>query len=239
MKMFFDSQHLVELAERERASYCQAVPFPHGVFDDFLPIKSAQRLAESFPGPEQDLAWQKFSVSGFEVKLASNAIERLPEPIGSALLQFNSGPFIQFLEKLTGIEHLVADPHLVGGGVHLIGNGGHLGVHADFNWHPGIEAHRRINFLLYLNQDWRPEYHGDLELWSTDAQRMVKSVAPVFNRAVIFNTRSDTFHGHPLPLSTPPGVYRRSLALYYYSSQRPDDELMEPHSTRYKGYHVT
>jgi len=26
--------------------------------------------------------------------------------------------------------------------------------------------YRRLNALLYLNKDWRPEYRGDLELWS-------------------------------------------------------------------------
>lgn len=238
MQMVFDSQRLAALADRECRHYAAAMPFPHCVLDDFLSTGAAERLAQAFPGPEQDVAWQQFSVSGFEVKLASNDLERLPEPIASALLQFNSGPFLRFLERLTGIEHLLADPHLAGGGAHLIGNGGHLGVHADFNWHSGIKAHRRINFLLYLNHGWLPQYHGDLELWSTDAQRLVRQVAPVFNRAVIFNTRSDTFHGHPVPLAVPEGVYRRSLALYYYSSERPVNEQMEPHSTRYKGYHI-
>ena len=238
MQMLFDTQRLAALAERERVRYAAAMPFPHCVLDEFLPAAAAEQLLQAFPGPEQDVAWQKFSVSGFEVKLASNDLERLPEPIAQALLQFNSGPFLRFLERLTGIEHLLADPHLSGGGVHLIGHGGHLGVHADFNWHPGIEAHRRINFLLYLNPAWLPEYHGELELWSTDAKRCVRQVAPLFNRVVIFNTRSDTFHGHPAPLAVPPGVYRRSLALYYYSSDRPASERMEPHSTRYKGYHI-
>ena len=30
-------------------------------------------------------------------------------------------------------------------GVHMVGPGGHLGVHADFNWHPGLEVYRRVN----------------------------------------------------------------------------------------------
>ena len=80
---------------------------------------------------------------------------------------------------------------------------------------------------------------GDrLELWSTDAARREKSIAPLFNRAVIFNTRSDTFHGHPAPLATPAGVWRRSIAMYYYTTTRPEDELREPHNTRYKGMHL-
>ncbi|HEX5694602.1 MAG TPA: 2OG-Fe(II) oxygenase, partial [Arenimonas sp.] len=61
---------------------------------------------------------------------------------------------------------------------------------------------------------------------------------PIFNRAVIFNTRSDTFHGHPAPLLVPDGVWRRSIAMYYYTSMRPEQERREPHNTRYKGMHL-
>ena len=77
-----------------------------------------------------------------------------------------------------------------------------------------------------------------LELWSTDAARREASIAPVHNRAVVFATRSDTFHGHPAPLATPPGVWRRSIAMYYYTTTRPDDETRAPHGTRYKGLHL-
>jgi hypothetical protein len=66
----------------------------------------------------------------------------------------------------------------------------------------------------------------------------VQTIAPEFNRAVIFATRSDTFHGHPEPWAAPPGVYRQSIALYYYTSDRPAEELRPAHSTLYKGYHV-
>ena len=81
-------------------------------------------------------------------------------------------------------------------------------------------------------------YQGDLELWSTDASHCVKTIVPVFNRAVIFNTRSDTFHGHPQPLAVPEGCFRRSIAMYYYTTQRPENEIQDPHNTRYKGLHL-
>ena len=37
---------------------------------------------------------------------------------------------------------------------------------------------------------------------------------------MIFNTDADSFHGHPDPLTTPEGVYRRSIALYYYTASK-------------------
>ncbi|KFN50839.1 2OG-Fe(II) oxygenase [Arenimonas composti] len=238
MDFIFDPQRLMALAHTAAPAYAGAEPFPHAVFDDFLRPEAAAILAHAFPTPPQYTGWDRYAAAGFEMKLASADETRLPAAIVRALHEFNSGPFVRFLEALTGIPGLLPDPHLLGGGAHLVGRGGHLGVHADFNWHPGLQAHRRINVLLYLNRDWPADWGGELELWSTDAGRRVRSIAPIFNRAVIFNTRSDTFHGHPAPLACPEGEYRRSLALYYYSADRPEEEKRAPHSTRYKGLHL-
>lgn len=238
MDFIFDPARLAALAAREREAYAAAEPFPHLVLDDFLRPDAARAIAGAIPGPDSGLPWDRYAAEGFEMKLASAREEVLPATVVRALHELNSGVFLRFLEALTGIEPLLPDPDLLGGGVHLVGPGGHLGVHADFNWHPRLRLHRRINLLLYFNDGWRPEWGGDLELWSTDATRRVRSVAPLFNRAVVFNTRSDTFHGHPAPLASPPGVWRRSIAMYYYSAERPADEVREPHNTRYKGLHL-
>ena len=65
-------------------------------------------------------------------------------------------------------------------------------------------------------------------------QNKVHSVAPMYNRCVIFNTDADSYHGHPDPLATPANVKRRSMALYYYTaSKRIYDESVS-HSTMYK-----
>lgn len=238
MEFAFDPDRLAALAERERDAYAGATPFPHVVIDGLLRADAAEALADALPGADDDIGWDRYAASGFEMKLASADTTRLPAPVVRVLLELNSGPFVRFLETLTGIPHLLPDPHLLGGGVHLVGPGGHLGVHADFNWHPGLQAHRRLNVLLYLNREWRPEWKGDLELWSTDAARREVSIAPLMNRCVVFGTRSDTFHGHPAPLATPAGVWRRSIAMYYYTTSRPAEELREPHNTRYKGLHL-
>lgn len=234
----FDLGRLADVAERERERYRVAEPFPHAVIEDFLRPEAARAILAQFPGPEDDVSWDRFGAEGFEVKLGSSCEEKFPAVLRHALRQLNSGPFIRFLESLTGIPHLLPDPHMHGGGIHLVGPGGHLGVHADFNWHDGLRAHRRINLMIYLNPDWLEDYGGELELWATDASHRVKSVQPLFNRAVVFNTRSDTFHGHPARLNVPEGVYRRSLAMYYYTSERPENESRAPHSTLYKGFHV-
>ncbi|HZP64840.1 MAG TPA: 2OG-Fe(II) oxygenase [Rudaea sp.] len=238
MPYVFDLDRLDRLAAARRAEFADASPYPHAVIDDFLDATSAADIARAFPQPDDAVGWDRFGIKTVEMKLASAREELFPEPLRRAIRDLNTGPFVGFLERLTGIEHLLPDPHLVGGGIHLSRPGDHLGIHADFNWHPRIEAHRRLNLLVYLTPDWRAGYGGELELWDTTGTRLVRRVEPLFNRAVIFATRSDTFHGHPNPWTAPSGVYRQSIALYYYTSQRPEAELRAPHSTLYKGHNA-
>jgi len=238
MPYVFDLDTLTQRSRDLSAGFGAARPYPHVVVDEFLREDAARELARVFPGPADPVAWDHYAAPGLEVKLGCGREERLPAPIRHAIHELNSGPFIRFLEELTGIDHLLPDPHLSGGGIHLSRQGGHLGVHADFNWHEKLQAHRRLNLLIYLTPDWRREYGGELELWSCDGTKREQNVEPLFNRAVLFATRSDTFHGHPNPWAAPDGIYRQSIALYYYTTNRPDDELRPAHSTLYKGYNV-
>ena len=132
--------------------------------------------------------------------------------------------FVDFLERLTGIDALIPDPHYFGGGLHQIRPGGFLKVHADFNRHSRLDLERRLNAILYLNKDWQEEYGGHLQIWDNDMTRCEKKVLPVFNRLLVFATLDTANHGHPDPLTCPPDRARRSMALYYYTSDRPEGE---------------
>lgn len=92
---------------------------------------------------------------------------------------------------------------------------------------------RRINVLIYLNKDWDEAYGGNLEIWNREMSEKAQSVPPLFNRCVIFNTDADSFHGHPDPLTTPEGVTRRSIALYYYTASSKVYEEAPAHTTMY------
>lgn len=238
MPYVFDLDSLGGLAETGAEAFRNADPYPHAVFDGFLREAAVREIAGVFPKPEDRLSWDRFGAIGYEVKLGSSDEVRFPPALRRAIHDLNSGPFIRFLEKLSGIDHLLPDPGLVGGGIHLSRQGDHLGIHADFNWHEGLQAHRRLNLLIYLSPHWQQGYGGELELWNTRGTERVRTVEPLFNRAVVFTTRSDTFHGHPNPWAAPDGVYRQSIALYYYTTQRPAEEARAAHGTLYKGYNA-
>ena len=234
----FDPAALAASAKARAAEYAAADPYPHAVFESLLRPEVADALAREFPRPDDAVGWDHYGYEGFEKKIATSKEQLLPPLVRRTLQELNTAPFIAFLEALTGIEGLVPDPHMLGGGIHLSRPGDLLGIHADFNWHPALKLHRRVNLLIYLNPGWDPAWGGDLELWDTAASRCVRTIAPLMNRAVVFNTRSDTFHGHPRPLACPEGVFRPSIAAYYYTAERPADEIRDPHNTRYKGLHL-
>lgn len=229
---FFDSRRLDEVASRHGPSYRAATPFPHVVIDDFLPTDVLDRVLDEFPGPG-DIEWKSYKTDK-EVKLATRDDAQLGPFTRHVLTQFNTATFVEFLEKLTGIQGLIPDPHFYGGGLHQIESGGYLNVHADFNWHERLLLDRRINVLVYLNKDWPDEYGGHLELWDKDMKNRAAKVLPVFNRCVIFNTTDFALHGHPDPLTCPEGRYRRSMAFYYYSNGRPAEEIAGAHTTLFR-----
>jgi hypothetical protein len=221
-----------EIGESLSADYCFAEPFPHVVIDNFLPEDLVAQLVEHFPTEKlkSDVVFD-YGYAGHHKR------QILPADCDDFCRRtfdfFNSQPFLEFLEGLSTIEGLLPDPYFAGGGFHEIGTGGKLGIHADFRINNKLHLSRRMNVIVYLNEGWREEYNGSLELWSRDMKNRVKSVTPVWNRCVIFNTDADSYHGHPDPLATPEGVLRRSVALYYYTASKAVYEEVPNRSTMY------
>lgn len=206
-------------------------PFPHLVIDELLDPVSVRFInAEWSQAEPWRLCHHKHSL-----KRACQHSRSFGVKTRETVTELNSPEFVETLAMLTGIEGLVADETLAGGGLHETFPGGFLDVHADFNIHPTTRLHRRLNLLVYLNEDWRAEWGGDLELWDREKEGCEKRIAPVAGRAVIFSTTDFSYHGHPTPLTCPPDRSRRSIALYYYSADRPAHELSKEHSTLYLG----
>jgi hypothetical protein len=210
-------------------AYAAAAPFPHVVLDDVVRPEVIERCYEEHRALD-DGAWANYLHLN-ERKFANTEPATWGPTLRAVAEELNSARFVDLLVRLTGIEGLEADASMDGGGLHRSQEGGFLNVHADFTVHhedPGLW--RRVNLLLYLNPEWDPSWNGDLELWAPDMSGCVSSVAPLGNRVVVFTTTETSFHGHPDPLRCPPGVARRSLALYYFT--RTDDVRVR--STEYR-----
>lgn len=230
---FFEADDWLAKADGLRDQYQSAKPFPHIMIDDFLPQAVSDGLLSAFPSAsyegfrQHDNDYQKNK----QGRVQENYFRGVDHFARHMLNEFNGMVFLDFLERLTGIKGLIGDPHFFGGAMHQILPGGKLDVHADFNYDARRDLDRRINVLLYLNKPWEDAWGGHLELWDPEMTTCHLRAAPLFNRCIIFNTNSTSFHGHPDPLTCPEGHTRKSIALYYYTVGR-DDEPEGMHRTR-------
>ena len=231
------NEDLLKVAEANKTLYKNASPFPSIMFDNFFNPKYLDKILEEFP----DLSSIKNSTKYDDPKqrkLEGKGERFFGEETKRFMHFLNSEPFLEFLQILTGIkEPLISDPYFSGGGQHEIKKGGLLKIHADFNKHLKLNLDRRINVLVYLNKDWKEEYGGHFELWKEDMSKCENKILPLFNRMTIFSTNDFSYHGHPNPLTCPENRSRKSLALYYYTNGRPDNEInkeLEKHSTLFK-----
>lgn len=211
----FDRAQCVAEGEKHAEAYRTAKPYPHIVMDDFLDRELLRRVVAEFPDRDGRTYFDR-PQERFKYQFDPNTVDS--GIIRNLLAELNSEPFLAFLSAMTGIENLIPDPYFTGGGLHETLAGGHLSVHADFNIHGGMKVERRLNLLIYLNDDWGADWGGELELWDKGMRKAAVSVAPVLGRAVVFNTTLQNFHGQPDPLRCPPDRSRRSIATYYYTA---------------------
>jgi hypothetical protein len=216
------------------ARFLGAEPFPHLVLDDFLPEEVLRLLIAEFPG-EDDIEWTAWGPgrtaagTGEKANKLGQSDERcFPPFIRHFMGQLLSDTFVKFVERASGIEGILVDPSHHGCGLHSTGRHGRLMIHTDVNRHPHSRRriHQVLNLIIYLNDDWKEDYQGHLELWTAD-RRPCKKVLPIANRAVLFETGTRSFHGHPEPLDCPEGRRRNSLAVYYYCLDRPPSQTYE------------
>jgi hypothetical protein len=222
-------------ADRHAAAFARREPFRHVVIDDFFAADYAERLLADFPPFERGNARNEAGELG-----GKSTVERIRElgaPYAALDDLIQSRAFLDLVSRLTGVPDLLYDPHYFGGGTHENREGQDLDAHVDFNRHPLENWHRRLNLIVYLNHDWDDAWGGSLELHSDprSPDDQVRLVTPLFNRCVIFETTEWSWHGFSritLP-DARKDLTRRSIALYFYTRERPAEELADTHSTIY------
>lgn len=215
--------------------YNSQEPFPHLVFDNFLDETVARDAAFELKWLNDNLQqeeWRFNEKDHHQDQVLKRSITQLDSmlPTSRLISQYvNNTQFLTFLRDLTGMDGLFGDWTYNGGGIHLTPKGGSLNVHHDFNFlgsKDNPEAYRKVNLLIYLNEEWNDDWGGNLELWEKDLSAIKHIVEPKFNRAVLFNIE-DAPHGHPHPLECPEWESRRSLAYYFYDNVPVNNELKD------------
>ena len=215
-------------------SFQKAKPFRFVSFDGLFHTNQLEQILRGYPRIE-DGKWDGTTYINQKNKFQKSRFEE-GSTMQKVFGELNSTQFINWLQRLTQFdEPILADPKLFGGGLHQSINGAFLNVHVDYNIHPETKFHRRLNVIVYMNENWKDEYEGHLELWdlTNDQKNQIARISPSLNRCVIFETNEISFHGHPTPLNTPAGINRKSLATYYYTETRPTHEVSTEHNTIY------
>lgn len=228
---------VLDCAAALRKEFAAAEPFRHIVVDDFLDPAFCAGLIEGFPAFDARNAVNELGEVGRKavvtdigrIGLAYRELDRL----------IRSREFLEWLGEVVSIDHLVYDPDYVGGGTHENLSGQDLDWHVDFNYHPARPLHRRLNLIVFLNAEWREEWGGSLELhqdpWRRDVNSSTKRILPLANRCVVFETTESSWHGFSrirLPEDRQ-DLTRRSIAVYFYTTDRPAAATAPSHGTIY------
>tara|TARA_Y100001958_G_C21104067_1_gene453102 strand:+ start:152 stop:961 length:810 start_codon:yes stop_codon:yes gene_type:complete len=236
LKNFINEKYLSEKnINILKNNYIQANPFNYLEINDFFKSDILNQVLKNFPDLRNLNSYKKENLNEKKFGLEDQSL--MPNDISNFISFLNSGPFLKYIQKITNInETLISDPYLNGGGLHETKKGGFLKIHSDFYIHRHLKLDRRLNLLIYLNNDWKEEYGGQLELWDKNMKKCEKKISINFNKIFIFSTNDKSFHGYPDPINCPIEKSRKSIAMYYYSNGRLDKEdlLNLPNTTNWK-----
>ena len=204
----------------------EAQPFSHLIMDDFFGEDTAKKIANDFPAYDSD-AWTAHYLNAVEDKKTSNHWDKFPASIYTALSYLCSPWWVDKLTEITGLQEIYPDYGLHGGGMHSHRPGGYLNIHKDYSIHPKLKLERKFNIIIYMTPNWQPNWGGGLEFWSHNEEtgkpkELVTKVENKFNRAVLFVTTQNSWHGLPEPIRCPGNFNRNSIAMYYLTRPSPD-----------------
>lgn len=230
------SAQAIDATDARNAEFLRATPFGHCVIDNFFDDAFARRLLREFPDFARGNCLNEDGAVG-----AKSTFEHIAG-LGGAFSELDalvqSPAFLQLIARITGVPDLLYDPHYFGGGTHENRHGQDLDSHIDFNYHPLTGSHRRLNLIVYLNPEWDTGWGGALELHRDPydpAHDEVVRIVPSFNRCVVFETTEHSWHGFEriaLPADRR-DLGRKSVALYFYTRERPVAQVASAHSTMY------
>lgn len=194
-------------------------PFDHWIIDDFLDLEIARKLSNEFIDfdSSNDIVHYQGWIGD---KKSCNVWNRFPPLTYKVFFDLLSSEFLFNISNITNISTLYPDIGLHGGGWHMHKDGGSLAVHLDYSVHPKVNLQRKLNLIIYLEENYNPSWGGSLQLWSHDKEnnrplKMIKEIEPKFNRALLFDTTQNSWHGFPDPIKIPNNKIRKSIAVYY------------------------
>ena len=163
-----------------------------------IPKQKTQQLVDEFPDFRDKDAISENKTVG------KKAVVEQVSQIGPAYQQLDqlvqSSDFLSTVSQITGIKHLLYDPHYIGGGTHHCLDEQELDPHVDFTHHPISSHHRRLNLIVYLNHEWQSAWGGNIEFHQNPRlpvhEDQIISVKQAFTATGNHNLRSELTPHH-------------------------------------------
>lgn len=208
----------------------KAKPTPNIVLDDFLPRQLALELARECSNIPKE-HWTEFTRNGSHMEECKQLT--VMQIARRTVEELNSSATIKWLERVTGINGLLPDPHLIGAGYSRSYPGDTLQIHNDFNWNEELKLHRTLSMIIYLTPGWKPDWGGGLDFYDHRREHVVKTIYCTYNRMLLWQYHPRNFHGYTEPLKCPSGLTRNTLRLFYYTSNSTHNPNDPPHRSQY------
>lgn len=197
---------------------------------NFLPLDVVKIAAEELESIPLDSCKKFIRKDSCMYECNDLSITPVQDQLVSAL---HSGPFLQWLQKVTDTVDLIPDPYLIGAGYAKAFTGDSLKVHTDFNWNQQLRLHRRLSVIVYLNEQWDEDWGGSLDFYDTSKENIISRVVPSAGNLVIWSYDNFAYHGYPDPMKNPDGTCRKAFRLFYYVSNATYDSKFPPHRSLY------
>jgi 2OG-Fe(II) oxygenase superfamily len=211
-------------------TYGEAKPFRYLVMDNLF----SPALLDPLPSEITRLKSEKW------LRIENESVQKVDRmrsgmdlcEAGTRLVQLLHSPgFLYLLSEITGVWQLLPDPYLQGAGYASMGRGDFFQIHTDRSVAYETGLRRRLAMIIFLNKSWNPEYRGELEIWDDQGKRCCTSIAPLFNRTVLFEVAHPNFHGVPAPLACPADRTRQSFMVYYHTAGKDENATVKPHTS--------
>mmetsp|Transcript_39966 Transcript_39966/g.76435 ORF Transcript_39966/g.76435 Transcript_39966/m.76435 type:complete len:302 (-) Transcript_39966:1907-2812(-) len=149
----FTKAMMNKLLAQHMGNYSAVQPFPHVVIDNFFPEEFAQAISDEFSDNQREVidaecqskkTGRGVSTWMMGVHCPTTGKDRGKSGVSNpdfmqvhttlAFMVLRSPQFVMFLQRLTGISHLIPDPTYRGSGLHMTRPGGYIQVNCALNF---------------------------------------------------------------------------------------------------------
>jgi hypothetical protein len=207
--------------------YKKQNPYPYTFQDNFLDDDFALKIQKEILEIPVE-AWDRYE-NPFESKFTLRNKFAFPQNLNRLFDELQTDSFVKKISEIVGYQ-LFLDPTRNFWGVHKYNNGDKLDIHVDAGLHPTTKQKKQVTLGIYLSVDWKEEYGCHLEVWRGDntvlndakIYEKVASIAPLFNRMILFTCNDYAWHGNPEPVQCPENSKRIFVTISYLSENYDD-----------------